>query len=67
MLFYHTKKRGNAVIGIHIYKIKDMKTGATSKKCDTHSVIGYYSDNSSAYFDDIRAMRFMIILVIMAI
>lgn len=44
-------KRGNAVIGVHVHNIKDMLTGCTSSKCNTHSVIGRYSDNTSAYFD----------------
>ena len=44
-------KRGNAVIGVHINNIRDMITGRTSTKCNLHSVIGYYEDNTSAYFD----------------
>src|SRR5690554_739785 len=34
-------KRGNAVIGVYIDGIKDMKTGFTSSRCNPHTVIGY--------------------------
>lgn len=47
-------KRGNAVIGIHVHNIKDMLTGWTSSKCNTHAVIGHYNDNTPAYFDNIN-------------
>lgn len=46
-------KRGNAVIGVYVHNIKDMITGLTSSKCNTHSVIGHYNDNTPAYFDNI--------------
>lgn len=45
-------KRGNAVIGVHINNIRDMITGSTSSKCNLHSVIGQYEDNTPAYFDN---------------
>ena len=45
--------RGNAVIGVHINAIKDMRTLSTSFRGNTHTVIGYYGDNSPAYFDSI--------------
>ena len=44
-------QRGNAVIGVHINGIRDMRTLTTSFKGNTHTVIGYYNDNSPAYFD----------------
>lgn len=44
-------KRGNAVIGVYINKIRDMLTSSISCKCDKHTIIGHYSDNSPAYFD----------------
>ncbi len=44
-------QRGNAVIGVHINGIKDMRTSMTSSKGDVHTIIGYYNDNSPAYFD----------------
>ena len=44
-------ERGNAVIGVHINKIKDMQTLSTSIKGNVHAVIGHYQDNSPAYFD----------------
>ena len=46
-------QRGNAVIGVHINAIKDMRTLSTSFRGNTHTVIGYYGDNSPAYFDSI--------------
>lgn len=46
-------QRGNAVIGVHINGIKDMRTLMTSAKGNIHSVIGYYNDNTPAYFDKI--------------
>ena len=44
-------QRGNAVIGVHINGIKDMRTSMTSSKGDVHTIIGYYNDKSPAYFD----------------
>lgn len=46
-------KRGNAVIGVYINGIVDMRTGHTSSYCDPHTIIGYYQDKSPAYFDEI--------------
>lgn len=46
-------QRGNAVIGVHINGIKDMRTLMTATKGNTHTVIGYYDDKSPAYFDSI--------------
>lgn len=46
-------KKGNAIIGVYINKIKDMKTGKTSSACPRHTVIGYYKDDKPAYFDDV--------------
>lgn len=44
-------QRGNAVIGVHINRIRDMRTLTTSAKGDVHTVIGHYDDGSLAYFD----------------
>ncbi len=44
-------KKGNAVIGVHINGIRDMRTSMTSSRGNTHSVIGYYKDGTPAYFD----------------
>lgn len=44
-------KRGNAVIGVYVHNIKDMQTGQISLKCNVHTAIGQYNDNSPAYFD----------------
>ncbi|ACD24082.1 hypothetical protein FDE76_16205 [Clostridium botulinum] len=44
-------KRGNAVIGVHVNNIKDMQTRQISLKCNVHTAIGQYNDNSPAYFD----------------
>ena len=46
-------QRGNAVIGVHINAIRDMRTLSTSFRGTTHEVIGHYDDNSPAYFDSI--------------
>lgn len=46
-------QRGNAVIGVHINAIKDMRTLSTSFRGNTHTAIGYYGDNSPAYFDSV--------------
>lgn len=46
-------KRGNAIIGIYIHNIKDMRTGQKSGKANTHTIIGEYSDGTSIYFDEI--------------
>lgn len=46
-------KRGNAIIGVYINGLKDMRTGFTSSRCNPHTIIGYYQNNSPAYFDEI--------------
>lgn len=46
-------KRGNAVIGIYINNIRDMRTLMTSVRGNVHAVIGYYKDGRPAYFDSI--------------
>lgn len=46
-------KKGNAVIGVHINGIRDMRTSMTSSRGNTHSVIGYYKDGTPAYFDQV--------------
>lgn len=43
---------GNAIIGVYINGIKDMKTSMTSKKGNVHTIIGYYNDKTPAYFDN---------------
>lgn len=46
-------KRSNGVIGVYIHNIKDMITQKGSVKGNSHTVIGYYSDGSPAYFDNV--------------
>lgn len=46
-------QRGNAVIGVHINNIRDMRTMRTSIKGSAHIVIGYYEDGRPAYFDNV--------------
>jgi len=46
-------QRGNAVIGVLIHNIRDMRTGSYSARGNTHTVIGHYSDGSPAFFDAI--------------
>lgn len=46
-------QRGNAVIGVYINWIRDMRTLKISAKGNIHTVIGYYEDGSPAYFDNV--------------
>jgi hypothetical protein len=46
-------ERGNAVIGVLIHNIKDMRTGFYSKSGNIHTIIGYYNDGTPAYFDKV--------------
>lgn len=39
-------ERGNAIIGIHIHNIRDMRTQRTSVKGNSHNVIVYYNDDT---------------------
>lgn len=45
-------ERGNAILGIHISKIKDAHTGMTSKRGNVHTIIGR-RNNMPVYFDDV--------------
>lgn len=49
---YESLKRGNAVIGVYIHRIKNL-FGYTSTACPSHTIIGYYDNGKPAYFDDI--------------
>ena len=46
-------QRGNAIIGVYINNIKDMRTKMTSSKGNVHTIIGYYKNDSPAYFDEV--------------
>lgn len=46
-------ERGNALIGIHINRIRDMRTSMVSVKGNVHTVIGNYNDGTPAYFDQV--------------
>lgn len=46
-------QKGNAVIGVHISGIRDMRTLSTSYRGNVHTVIGYYQNGAPAYFDNI--------------
>lgn len=46
-------KRGNAVIGVHINKIEDMRTSEQSPQGNTHIAIGYDSTGKDVYFDKV--------------
>lgn len=46
-------QRGNAVIGVYIHDIRDMRTLLPSYKGNVHTIIGYYNNNVPAYFDEI--------------
>ena len=45
-------KKGNAVLGVYIHRIKDL-AGQTSAACSRHTVIGHYDDGRPAYFDNV--------------
>ena len=45
-------RRGNAIIGVYINKIKDF-SGKTSVACNPHTIIGQYEDGEFAFFDKI--------------
>ena len=44
-------EKGNAIIGIHIHNLRDMITKRTTVKGNPHTIIGYYNDDTPAYFD----------------
>ena len=46
-------QRGNALIGVHIHSVRDMRTNAISPKGNAHTIIGHYEDSSPAYFDEV--------------
>lgn len=46
-------QRGNAVIGIYIHGIRDMRTLKYTTKANVHTIIGYYQNGSPAFFDDV--------------
>lgn len=46
-------QRGNALIGVHINGIRDMRTLKGSTKCNVHTIVGHYNDNTPAYFDKV--------------
>lgn len=39
-------QRGNAVIGVHINEIRDMRTLKPSIKGNVHTIVGRYNDNT---------------------
>ena len=53
MIVRNSWQRGNAVIGVYINWIRDMRTLKISAKGNIHTVIGYYEDGSPAYFDNV--------------
>lgn len=46
-------ERGNALIGVHINGIRDMRTSMITVRGNTHTIIGHYDNNRPAYFDDV--------------
>ena len=46
-------KRGNAIIGVTIHNVRNMRTSLTSSKGEIHTVIGYTKSNQPIYFDEI--------------
>lgn len=43
----------NAIIGVHINSIKDARTMMKAPKANVDEIVGYYEDNTPAYFDEI--------------
>lgn len=46
-------EKNNAIIGVYIHNIKDMKTKECSKKGNPHTIIEYREDKTHVYFDEI--------------
>ena len=46
-------QRNNGVIGVYIHGIRDMVTRQTSSRGIAHTIIGWYSDGRTAYFDEV--------------
>ncbi|WP_069997902.1 TIR domain-containing protein [Cellulosilyticum sp. I15G10I2] len=46
-------ERNNGIVGVHINRVRDMRTQIGSSKGNVHTIIGYYKDGKPAYFDDI--------------
>lgn len=49
----HSLARGNALIGVYVNHIKDMRTGFTSMGQSSHMIIGQYDNGRPAYFDEV--------------
>lgn len=43
-------RKGNAIIGVYIHKIKNFE-GKTSLKCDADTIVGYYNKSVPIFFD----------------
>ncbi len=46
-------KRGNAIIGVYIHNVRNMRTSLTSPKGEIHTIIGHTEANEPIYFDKI--------------
>ena len=46
-------KRGNAIIGVYIHNVRNMRTSLTSRKGEIHTIIGHTDQNEPIYFDEI--------------
>ena len=49
---YKSLERGNALIGVHINGIRDIRTSMITVRGNTHTIIGHYDNNRPVYFDD---------------
>jgi hypothetical protein len=46
-------KRGNAIIGVYIHRLKGFKPNYNVDKCNKHTIIGKHSNGNPIYFDNI--------------
>ena len=50
---YKSLERGNALIGVHINGIRDIRTSMITVRGNTHTIIGHYDKTRPVYFDDV--------------
>lgn len=51
---WESMKRGNAIIGVYINRIRDMQTQKTEERGNIHIVVAYYKYGTPVYFDYIN-------------
>ena len=55
-------QRGNAILGVYINNLRNSDS-RICPPCSSHTVIGYYSDNSPIYFDMIADAIYDILVI----